>query len=270
MSPYKLIPIDDRTTVIEEKRLGFQCLCYLLTGENRALLIDTGFGLGDMAALVKTLTDKPVWVVNTHAHFDHIGNNHQFSGFFLGRADEEVLRHHSDTAYLWRLSAALIPPPLWFLIHPTLNRLFRPKPLGIKTLIDDGYVFDLGGRRLEVISTPGHSPGSLCILDRERRILFTGDTLCNRGVLLNLEFSCPPEVYGLSLERLFRLAGAYDRIYPGHHGFPVPPDRLEEYRAAVRGILTGSLPLKRRGKGPSAALQASYGKVLITLPAGKP
>jgi glyoxylase-like metal-dependent hydrolase (beta-lactamase superfamily II) len=262
-NPYTLIPIDEKTTVIEEKRLGFQCLCYLLTGESRALLIDTGFGLGDMAALVKTLTDKPVWVVNTHAHFDHIGNNHRFPRFFLGRADEEVFRYHTDPDYLWRLSAALIPLPLRLLLRPVLKRLYQPKPMGIKTYIDDAYVFDLGGRSVEVIASPGHSPGSLCLLDRERRLLFTGDTLCDWGVLLSLEFCEPPEVYGASLERLSRLAGAYDRIYPGHHGFPVSKDRLEEYRACLRGILAGTLPLKPRGK----ALHASYGKVLIALPA---
>jgi glyoxylase-like metal-dependent hydrolase (beta-lactamase superfamily II) len=85
-------------------------------------------------------------------------------------------------------------------------------------------------------------------------------------VLLNLDYSAGPEVYGASLERLARLSGAYDRIFPGHHGFPVSKDRLEEYRACVRGILTGTLPLKLRGKGAAAALHASYGKVLIALP----
>ncbi|MDR2363637.1 MAG: MBL fold metallo-hydrolase [Spirochaetaceae bacterium] len=266
-NPYTLIAIDDQTTAIEEKRLAFQCLCYLLTGKSHALLIDTGFGLGDLAALVKTLTDKPVWVVNTHAHFDHIGNNHRFPRFFLSRAEEEVFQRHTDPAYLWRLSAALIPLPLRLLAHSTLDRIYKPKPLGIKTGIDDGYVFDPGGRSVEVVATPGHSPGSLCLLDRERRPLFTGDTLCDWWVLLNLEFCAAPEVYGASLERLSRLAGAYDRIYPGHHGFPVSRDRLEEYRACVRGILTGTIPLKPRGKGAAAALYASYGEVLIALPA---
>jgi glyoxylase-like metal-dependent hydrolase (beta-lactamase superfamily II) len=263
-SPYAIKPIDDQTIVIEEKRFGFQCLCYLLTGESHALLIDTGFGLGDLAALARTLTDKPVRVANTHAHVDHIGCNYLFDGFFLSPAEEDVLRLHTNPEYLWRKFAAGIPLPLRLLVRPVLARLFSPKTLGQKNYIDDGYVFDLGNRRIEVIATPGHSPGCLCFLDRERRLLFTGDSLCDWGVLLNLEYSMPVEVYGASLERLHDLAGAYDSIYPGHHGFPVSRDRLEEYRSCVRGILDGTIPLKPHEKG--AALKASCGQILIALP----
>jgi glyoxylase-like metal-dependent hydrolase (beta-lactamase superfamily II) len=266
-SPYTCIPLDGETTIIEEKRLGFQCLCYLLTGERRALLIDTGFGLGDLAALVQSITAKPLWVVNTHAHFDHIGNNYRFPGFFLSPHDDEVLASHTDPAYLWGLSAATIPLPLRILAGPTLRRLYRPRPLGVKTPAADGHVFDLGGRLVEVVATAGHTPGSICLLDRGRRLLFTGDTLCDWGVLLNLEFCCPPAVFGASLERLAALAGAYDGIYPGHHGFPVSRDRLGEYRRCVEGILAGTLPLRPRGKGQGAALHAAYGEILISLPA---
>jgi glyoxylase-like metal-dependent hydrolase (beta-lactamase superfamily II) len=265
--PYRFIPIDDKTTVIEEKRFGFQCLCYLLAGESRALLIDTGFGLGDMAAAVRTLTDKPVWVANTHAHADHIGCNHLFGEFFLSPDDDEVLGLHTDPAYLRRTIGGMIPPLLRGLFRPVLERFLRPKTLGTKRSIGDGYVFDLGGRAVEVVAVPGHSPGCLCFLDRERRLLFTGDTLCDWGVLLNLEYSLSPEAYGASLERLEELAGAYDRIYPGHHGFPVSRDRLAEYRGCVRGILEGNIPLRPRGKGSAAALQGFYGKIRLVLPA---
>jgi glyoxylase-like metal-dependent hydrolase (beta-lactamase superfamily II) len=270
-SSYTLIPIDGETTAIEEKRLGFQCLCYLLRGKERALLIDSGFGLGDLAGeIAPLLGDKPLWLVNTHAHFDHLGCNHQFEGFFLSRDEEEVFRLHTDSAYLWRNAVVMIPGPLRLIFRSTLNRLFSPKALGTKTLIDDGHVFDLGDRLIEVIASPGHSPGSLCLLDRGRRLLFSGDSLCDLGVMLNLDYSLSPEVYLGSLEKLKSLSGAYDRIYPGHHGFPVPPERLEEYLACVRGILAGTLPLKRAGRGPGAFTKATYGKIRLTLPPDYP
>ena len=73
------------------------------------------------------------------------------------------------------------------LVHGPDGTTFRP--------MEPGTVFDLGGRRIEVLATPGHTPGSVCFLERERRALYTGDTVCARGILLSLPHSCSCLLY---------------------------------------------------------------------------
>ena len=87
--------------------------------------------------------------------------------------------------------------------------------------MEEGDVFDLGNRTLEIIETPGHSPGSVSILDREHRWLFTGDTCCQADVLLQIEYSQSPEVYLKSINKLIERESQYDKTWPGHHKWPV-------------------------------------------------
>ena len=77
--------------------------------------------------------------------------------------------------------------------------------------MEEGDVFDLGNRTLEIIETPGHSPGSVSILDREHRWLFTGDTCCQADVLLQIEYSQSPEVYLKSINKLIERESQYDK-----------------------------------------------------------
>jgi glyoxylase-like metal-dependent hydrolase (beta-lactamase superfamily II) len=98
--PYELKKIDDRGYLIREDIGIAHGIMYLLWGDTSALLIDTGYGSGDLRALVSSITDKPVKAVNTHAHFDHIGANYQFGDCWIHRAEEPVLALHTDMAYL--------------------------------------------------------------------------------------------------------------------------------------------------------------------------
>ena len=125
--------------------LGGKQYLYLLEGDHGALLIDTGWGCGDLRRYVGGLTDKPVVVVNTHGHLDHAGGNGQWPEVHM----------HADAA----MDADRIPP--------MPGRREMPYPDYSKAFVEDGSVFDLGGRYVEVIAIPAHARGSIALLDRE-------------------------------------------------------------------------------------------------------
>lgn len=209
----RIVSLDDHTWRIEEFDETNSVYLYLFAGIDQALLLDTGFGQIDVLAAVRALTHLPLTVVNSHGHFDHIGANHCFDTVYLHPADR----------------------PLY-----ALHRSRLPHPI-TETLLDlkDGQCFDLGGRTLEVIHVPGHSQGSICLLDRQRRWLFTGDTCCKADVLLCLEYSGTVTQYAASVEKLQGLRNAFDVTWPSHHTVPVEPDILDAFAQAARRLLSG-------------------------------
>jgi glyoxylase-like metal-dependent hydrolase (beta-lactamase superfamily II) len=138
---------------------------YLIEGRDAALLFDTGPGVRDIAPVVASLTDRPLTVMPSHLHYDHTGNLHRFDN--LAMADLPILRacvrdgkfHAPDHLYLGH--------------HEDMTW----RPVSISHWWPIGYVIDLGGVRLEIIHTPGHSPDSVSLLDRERNILLAADFL---------------------------------------------------------------------------------------------
>ena len=136
---------------------------YLAEGDQKAIAIDTGYGAGNIRAYMQTLTDKPLTeVINTHDHFDHTANN----GYF-------------DRAYMGEKTVPLATVPF-----PSFKGIDFPQDYE-RIAVGDGYVFDLGGRTLEVFSIPDHAAGSIALLDRKERILFSGDEYTPGGKRLN-------------------------------------------------------------------------------------
>ena len=156
---------------------------YLVEGKASALLIDTGYGYGDLKAYVKTLTQLPLIVVNTHGHGDHNGNNSQFSKIYAHSADFNMLNasYNKEKRKKAVASGEAVAPPV---LMP----------------VKEGYIFNLGDRKLEVIEVPGHTRGSICLLDTKNRILFAGDNT-NTLVWLFLKDCTPLEVYLKSLQK---------------------------------------------------------------------
>jgi glyoxylase-like metal-dependent hydrolase (beta-lactamase superfamily II) len=182
----------------------------LFVGAERALLVDTGFGAaGSLKAVVESLTDKPVSLVNTHADGDHIGCNAEFGAAHM---------HPSEMPYYFQSAKADAPvAPLW-----------------------EGDVIDLGGRRFEVILIPGHTPGSIALLDRENRVLVSGDSVSETPVFMFGEVR-DLRAYIASMEKLVQLQGAFDTVYPAHGPFPVAPAQTEKALAAAKKLLAGEL-----------------------------
>ncbi len=212
---------------------------YLLVGDEKALLVDGGWGIGDLAAAVARLTSLPLTVVNTHGHRDHTSGDYQFSGsVHIHEADVPLLKASYDPKArgetLRRFPRETWPPGFdeqaW--IHA---------PLPPYTTFSGPLRFDLGGRTVDVIETPGHTPGSVCVYDRKERLLLSGDNILARDTLLMLPDSLPLTTYLGSVGQLTAIADKIDHIYPAHGPAPLKPAVLNEMENGVRKILNGAI-----------------------------
>ena len=176
---------------------GHEATGYLVVGEDRACVIDTMNGYNDLNRAVREITDKPVTVVNTHGHPDHIFGNVSFQEAFLHPADLELARSFTESpefVEICRKENLTVPP-------------FRP--------ILPGDVIDLGGRTLEVFGLPGHTPGGILLLLREDRVLFTGDSV-NHHLWMQLDGCLPMKAFLKELDRVLFLEERADIILHGH------------------------------------------------------
>lgn len=191
-----------------------QVISYLIIGDDRALVFDTGFGIAPLRPLVVQLTDKDVFVINSHSHYDHVGGNFEFAK--ISGPDNDYARENAKGVPN-EIARQFIPPETILKPLPSGFDIdaYEIKPYEVTAYIGDGDVIDLGGLSLEVIETPGHSPDSLCLLDREGRRLFTGDTIYPAelyGHIPGADF----ESYHASINRLSALEPLVDTLLPQH------------------------------------------------------
>ena len=203
---------------------GCPTLCYLVEGADKALLIDTGFGVGDLKGLCARLTDKPLLVVNTHSHGDHVLGNPQFARVYIHENDLEAAGATNAPENRARYMAA--PEGCGY----TLQDYVPDGPCELVP-IRAGHVFDLGGgHEVEVLLTPGHTPGGICLLEKKRRRLFTGDSLVRTPTLLFLGSGplCTVEAFHEHLLPLQARKAEFDALYPGHFETPQPVELLDD------------------------------------------
>lgn len=211
--------------------------CYLVEGEKRALLIDGLSGVGSLKSFVRELTDLPVQIVNTHGHVDHCGANFEYGECFIHPADIRLMYDHSDPEKRlgFAKSGAMFHP---LPVEPTLEDVIPPR--AVKTFpVYDGDSFDLGGVTLEVIGVPGHSFGTIVLLDRARRVVYSGDA-CNANTLLFLEGSASIEEYRESLLHFKSFQPEFDGMYGGHGPGPVPNTIIDEAIELCEEIIKGT------------------------------
>lgn len=196
---------------------------YLVEGEDKALLIDTAYGFGNLRAYVESLTDKPVLVANTHGHLDHVGGN----GWW-----PEVYLHPKAGIDMATLENG--PFDVSTLPHPDYKHIH----------ITEGDRLDLGGRSLEVLEFGAHSPSTVAFLDSEG-YLFCGDELESAQVLfLNYGERLPVEKHAaLHLAAMEKVAARMDDIRficPAHNGAPIAKDYVRDFMELDRRILAGT------------------------------
>ena len=139
--------------------------CYLLEGDDRALLIDAGCGAGDIRQVVETLTEKPVSVVATHRHPDHVGGAWRFGSYLASPADERAV-----------YSLLCSPAVCRFMVDKSSGRKDLARTGRARALpLSEGQTLDLGGRAVRSLAVPGHTAGSVVFLDDDARLMFTGD-----------------------------------------------------------------------------------------------
>lgn len=211
---------------------------YLIEGEKSALLIDAGTNIPGLKKIVEGIVHKPVTLVATHVHSDHTGTAiNEWESMWFNAADE-----------------VNIPKGYKFTVQ--------------KRYLTDGQVFDLGGRTIEVVFTPGHTPGSTTFIDREHHYGFSGDAFGSGNLLVFTDLST--EI--ASCQRLARFIDKYDirYLYPGHYwgDNPETPKRVKDVGAICSRILDGKLAPKAPSENASLpyivqkyGVKINYGEV---------
>ena len=197
--------IDDSTWSFEEEGVRF----FLLTGKDKALLIDSGMMTRNARELVGELTSLPVELINTHADPDHVGSNDEFDWFYMNPAEGSNF-------------------------YNTFRRKGEIRPVW------DGDIIDLGDRPLRIIETPGHTPGSIAVLDINNRRVFSGDPVQDGRIFM---FGVQREMhaYRHSLKRLDSFKAEFDEVCPCHGTCPVKPELIMQLYDAAGDVLEGKV-----------------------------
>ena len=222
MEYFKKLAVNDYITQIED-------LCgtkmYLVEGSQKAVLIDTGVGLGNIYRFVRSITDKPLEVIITHGHVDHAMGSGTFDkniNIYMNYADFDIYKQHSLKAFRFKYfdSVKLMFAGIKYLFKKTSDlewhepaNLSRFKPLNV------GDVFDLGNESLEICAGAGHTAGCITVLFKNARLLLTGDA-ANNGTYLFDTYSLPVSEYKRAmLELKEQTDGKYDKVLLCH-GMP--------------------------------------------------
>ena len=205
---------------------------YLVEGEDRACVIDTGHGLGNLREYIETLTDKPVFVILTHGHIDHAGGAALWDETWMSPLDLKIYREHTSVKsrrehFSERPETASIPEEEY---NPVRTKPFLP--------LEDGKTFDLGGVTLECISAPGHTPGMTMVLIREERMILFGDG-CGLEVLLCFPASSTVSEYLGTLKKVKQFEPQYDIIIRNHGSCESPKELLDNVIACCEDVLAG-------------------------------
>ena len=201
-----IIKISGDTYRIEDGGVRF----FLLIGTEKALMIDSGMNTPDAKAIAESITDKPIELMNTHADRDHVAGNDAFEKFYMSPAEASNLAQKCSEAV-----GKIVP-------------------------VKEGDVIDLGNRPLEIIDNPGHTPGSIAILDINNRVLIGGDAIQDGNIFM---FGPQRNIndYVKSLKHILTFKHRFDTIYPSHGNFPVEPGIIEHLIEGAESIIRGEV-----------------------------
>jgi len=228
---YETRRLDDDVTLISEPHIRpfYRCNIWHLRGRDRDLLLDSGMGVVSLRRHVPLVTEKPLIAVASHSHFDHIGCHHEFAARAIHRAEAAILAAPSRKATLADVTVAdeiftRLPPA------PYRSASYEVAPAPATRLLEAGETIDLGDRRLEVIHTPGHSPGGIMLYEAATAILFSGDTVYDGPLIDDLDHS-DIAAYVASMKRILDLP--VQVVHGGHF----PSFDGARYRELIRDYL---------------------------------
>ena len=222
MGCYIVRQLSENDWVIGDKGEGDQAFvdAYLLTGTKKALLIDACVSPGDLKGVVSRITPLPVEVLLLHAHADHTGGCRGFETVYMNPAEKEM-----------------------FVAGGFQSESFDPEST---KAIYPGYVFDLGGRKIELIDMAAHTPGSMVALDRENQLLFSSDSVGSGPIWMHIPYTSPLSVLISKLDALRGIVGGMPdlRLHTGHvcqHSTPLGHGYLNDLYSLAVDIVNGKV-----------------------------
>lgn len=238
---------------------------WLITGSAEAVLFDTGMGISDIKAVVTKVTDRPLRVVNSHHHFDHIGGNHLFGGGAIHESGAELVQQDIPAewleAYMEYVAEMLAQVPVLENLDSQYFRLltadttprqlppeFDPKkwkvvPTAPTELLSDGDTIDLGGgRKLHVWHTPGHTVDGISLYDEKSGGLFGGDTIMAGPIYTHLPTGDPADLARSARRLATELSGQVRTIYCQHIlRYSTDPAFLDEVADGAEKVIEGAV-----------------------------
>jgi glyoxylase-like metal-dependent hydrolase (beta-lactamase superfamily II) len=240
---YKVAP---DTFAIYEARQSEEAISYLILGADRAAMFDTGLGIGNIRKVAESLTHLPITVVNSHTHNDHVGGNWQFGS--IDGMDTAFTRASAKGSTA-DAQAELAPGNICGSLPPGFDvKNYSTRAWRITRRIHDGDKIALGGRTLEVIATPGHTPDSICLLDSANGLLFTGDTFYP-GTIWLYRPETDLNAYAHSIQRLAALAPHLRMLFCAHNSPVANPAVLPQLVTAFAQVRAGKIPSTPAGPG---------------------
>lgn len=204
---YEITKIDESTWILSEGFVRF----FLLAGCDEALLIDTGMNVGKVKEAAKKLTPLQLRVINTHSDSDHVGGNKDFYEVYMHVEEEENYRAHGLGD-----GTKIVP-------------------------VSDGEIIDLGNRPVKIVWLPGHTPGSIGLLDINRRYFFSGDTVQQNSEVYMFGSRRNIKDYVQSLEKIQKMSDQFDLIYACHGTIPIKPDFIPQLIEGTKKIIAGEI-----------------------------
>ena len=247
---FRIVRLDDRTFELSEPKYWQKNVSYLLIGQQKALLFDTGPGVYSIRGTVEKLTHLPLIVIPSHLHFDHVGDLAEFTDVRL--LDTPALRAQVK-------DGEFVEPPSQVLLTDGIR-------YPVAGWVKDGASIDLGQRTVRLFSTPGHTPDSVSILDDGGKRLFTGD-LMGQGVTLVDVPGSDIHAMARTLHRLLQLAPALESAYEAHSEHALTRAEVQQFAEGADAIAAGrekwqpsclgGVPMKRYDVGPFPVLLPS-------------
>jgi glyoxylase-like metal-dependent hydrolase (beta-lactamase superfamily II) len=243
---FEVYKVDPGVFAIYEPHQAEEVISYLIVGTKQAVLFDTGMGIGDIHNLVSRMTSRPIVVLNSHTHNDHVGGNWQFN--FVFGMDTAFTRTNAKGSRE-DAQAELGPDMICGDLPKNFNRAaYTTKPWHISMAVHDGFRINLGGRTVEIIATPGHTPDAICLIDRANGLLFTGDTYYPAPIWLYRP-ETDLNAYVASVKRIAALQPQIKMVL-GAHNVPVAePSVLPRLVAAIEAVRSGKGEVISAGEG---------------------
>ena len=232
---YRVVP---QVFAIYEPHQAEETISYLIVGEKQALLFDTGMGISDIRKVTAELTHLPIIVLNSHTHDDHVGGNWQFDTVYgidtdFTRTNAKGSRQDAQDELGPGMICGDLPQGFD-------SKSYATRPWKISRSLHDHNKIDLGGRTLEVISTPGHTPDAIALLDRAHGLLFSGDTYYPAPIWL-FRPETNLDAYVASVKRLAALAPQLKLVLGAHNVPFAQPAVLATLATAIETVRAGKV-----------------------------